>query len=91
MLRRTHDGCFWGVRVKPRGWGVIGMRNLLSRMGRFLRQVWSELRKVVWPTRRQAVVFTGVVFLSVAMVALMIWIVDSIVTKVLSLVIDVGS
>lgn len=70
---------------------MIGLRNLFGRIGRFFRQVWSELRRVVWPTRRQAAVFTGVVFLAVAVVALMTWVVDSVVNQILSLVIDIGS
>lgn len=46
-----------------------------ARLIRFLREVVSELRKVIWPTRRELVVYTAVVlvFVSfmVAFVALM--------------------
>lgn len=72
------------------GWDV-GVMNFFQRTARFFRQVWSELRKVVWPTRRQTVIFTGVVFVSVALVAAMTWLIDGILNALLSLVINVGS
>ena len=43
----------------------------------FLRGVWSELKKVHWPGRRQAIAYTGVVLIAVLFVALLLWIVDS--------------
>lgn len=39
-------------------------------MGRFVREVTNETKKVTWPTRRQTLAFTGVVILMVAVVAL---------------------
>ena len=45
--------------------------SLFSRIGRFIREVWGELRKVIWPTRKQMVTYTTVVLLFlVFMVAL---------------------
>ncbi|EHR59385.1 preprotein translocase subunit SecE [Saccharomonospora cyanea] len=42
-----------------------------ARLGRFIREVWGELRKVIWPTRKQMVTYTTVVLLFlVFMVAL---------------------
>ncbi|HTY73368.1 MAG TPA: preprotein translocase subunit SecE [Actinomycetes bacterium] len=43
--------------------------NLFARMGLYYRQVVSELRKVVWPTRKELVTYTivVVVFVSVLM------------------------
>lgn len=43
----------------------------------FLRGVWSELKKVHWPGRRQLIAYTGVVLIAVLFVALLLWIVDS--------------
>jgi preprotein translocase subunit SecE len=38
---------------------------------RFIREVWAELRKVIWPTRKQMVTYTTVVLVFVIfMVAL---------------------
>ena len=45
--------------------------SVLARFFRFLREVVSELRKVIWPTRKQLVTYTAVVLVFVAfMVAL---------------------
>lgn len=63
------------------------MRNFFEKASRFIRQVWSELRRVVWPTRRQTMVFTGIVLVSVAAVAVLIWVVDSILARILGLII----
>ena len=43
----------------------------IKRLFRFLREVVAELRKVIWPTRRQLVTYTTVVLIFVSfMVAL---------------------
>jgi len=43
----------------------------------FFREVWHELKKVHWPTRHQLLTYTAVVLVSVAICAVLIWIVDS--------------
>ncbi len=48
-----------------------------SRVKRYVREVRAELKKVAWPTRRELMAFTGVVFVSVVVVAALIWIIDS--------------
>ncbi|AXB46760.1 preprotein translocase subunit SecE [Amycolatopsis albispora] len=43
----------------------------IKRLVRFIREVWAELRKVIWPTRKQMVTYTAVVLVFLAfMVAL---------------------
>jgi len=45
--------------------------SLFSRLTRFLREVVAELRKVIWPTRKQMITYTSVVLVFLAvMVAL---------------------
>jgi preprotein translocase subunit SecE len=45
--------------------------SLFARLKRFIREVWAELRKVIWPTRKQMVTYTSVVLVFVIfMVAL---------------------
>lgn len=51
---------------------------------KFFQSVWSELKKVHWPTRSELVVYTAVVLCSVVVVALLIWIVDSILSQLLN-------
>ncbi len=65
------------------------MRKIINgwkRLVRFLKEVRSELRKVTWPTRRQTVVFTSVVLLSVAAVAALIWVVDTALSFMIGLI-----
>jgi preprotein translocase subunit SecE len=45
--------------------------SVFARLARYVREVVSELRKVIWPTRKQMVTYTSVVLVFVAfMVAL---------------------
>jgi len=59
----------------------------LDKVKRFLRGVKSEFKKVNWPGRRQLVVYTGVTFFAVALVALIIWIFDLVLGWVLQFII----
>ncbi|AET65949.1 preprotein translocase, SecE subunit [Desulfosporosinus orientis DSM 765] len=43
----------------------------------YFRGVLSELKKVHWPSRRQLLSYTVVVFFAVAIVSILMWIVDS--------------
>ena len=51
---------------------------------KFLQSAWAELKKVHWPTRSELVVYTTVVIGSVAVVAILIWIADSILSLLLT-------
>ena len=42
----------------------------------FMQQVRSEVSKVVWPTRRETALTTGMVFVMVTIVALFFFLVD---------------
>ena len=53
---------------------VVGRFHELTK---FLREVRSEMRKVVWPTRQQTVNYTLVVVLAVVLVAGLISITDA--------------
>ncbi|ANN20835.1 preprotein translocase subunit SecE [Amycolatopsis orientalis] len=45
--------------------------SIFARLMRFIREVWAELRKVIWPNRKQMVTYTAVVLVFVVfMVAL---------------------
>jgi preprotein translocase subunit SecE len=53
---------------------------LVSEAGRqftaFGRDSWREVRKVVWPTRKEAVQMTAYVFAFVVIMALFLWLTD---------------
>ena len=47
-------------------------RGLIARARLFVRQVVVELRRVVWPTRKQVTTYTGVVLVFVTALALIV-------------------
>ncbi len=49
----------------------------MEKSKKFFRGVWSELKKVHWPNRKELVNYTMVVLAATLVVAAMIWIVDS--------------
>ena len=60
--------------------------NLFGRISLFYRQVISELRKVVWPTRKQLSTYTAVVLVFVGFVIAVVSVFDLILTKLVFLV-----
>jgi preprotein translocase subunit SecE len=56
---------------------LIGARSGPGmRLWGFLKDSRAELRRVVWPTRRETLQTTGVVFLAAVVVGLMLWFFD---------------
>jgi preprotein translocase subunit SecE len=51
--------------------------NVFARIVRYIREVVSELRKVIWPTRKQMVTYTGVVLVFVAFMVALVFGLDS--------------
>lgn len=56
-------------------------RNLFSRTALFVRQVIAELRKVIWPTRKELIAYTTVVLVFVLFMAGIVAGLDYIFTK----------
>lgn len=50
--------------------------SIFARIGRWLRELKSELKKVQWPSKKQTINNTGIVIACVAVVGLFIWIFD---------------
>jgi preprotein translocase subunit SecE len=50
--------------------------SLLSRLARFLREVVAELRKVIWPSRKQLITYTLVVLVFVSFMIALVWLLD---------------
>ncbi|EGW39881.1 preprotein translocase subunit SecE [Desulfosporosinus sp. OT] len=48
-----------------------------DKAAEYFRGVLSELKKVHWPSRRQLLTYTAVVFVAVAIVSVLMWFVDS--------------
>ncbi|MBA2672745.1 preprotein translocase subunit SecE [Ramlibacter sp.] len=68
----------WGVLIV----GLIAAAGvfLSSETGRqfvaFGRDAWKEVRKVVWPTRKESIQMTAYVFGFVVIMALFLWLTD---------------
>jgi preprotein translocase subunit SecE len=53
-------------------WYTEAGRNFVA----FARESWEEAKRVVWPSRKETLQTTGVVFLFVFVMALFLWFVD---------------
>ena len=61
--------------------------GITKRIGRFFREVRSEMRKVIWPNRKELVNYTGVVVASVVVVSIIIWVLDTFFSGVIGMII----
>lgn len=48
-----------------------------TRVKNFFRAVWSELKNVHWPTKKQVLVYTGVVLLAIVIMMVILWVFDT--------------
>jgi len=62
-------------------------KSMGDRIKAFFRGVWSELKKVHWPDRKQLIVYTGVVVVFVLVMSLAIAALDAIFNELVKLVI----
>ena len=53
------------------------IKNWWENGKQYVVAVVNELKKVHWPGRTQLIAYTGVVLLSVAFIALLVWLFDS--------------
>ncbi|HWR45187.1 preprotein translocase subunit SecE [Sporomusa sp.] len=58
-----------------------------SRWKKFLREVKAELKKVTWPGKSELISYTGIVFVTVIVVAALIWVIDASFTQLLKAII----
>jgi len=63
----------------------VKVRDRVGQLVKFLREVRAELRKVLWPNRKETVVFTSVVVASVALVAAIFSLLDFVFGRLLRL------
>ena len=76
MATQTHGEVTKG-RAKPGGPAKDGRTSPAL----FVRQVVSELRKVIWPTRKELITYTGVVMTFVLFMVLIVTLLDTAFTK----------
>jgi preprotein translocase subunit SecE len=59
----------------------------ISQMVSFVRESRDELKKVAWPERDEIINFTIIVLVTVVIVSLFLWIIDSFLMNIMSRVI----
>jgi preprotein translocase subunit SecE len=57
-------------------------KTRLKNIGKFFKDIRGELKKVIWPTRKQLVNNTISVLITCFAVGIIIWIADGIFTKI---------
>ena len=57
----------------------------------FMREVRQEASKVTWPTRKETGITTAMVFIMVVLAALFFFFVDTIVAKLIQLILGLGA
>jgi len=62
------------------------IKLMISKIKRFLREAKVELKKVTWPTPKEALASTSVVIVVVIIVSLFLGVVDMGLTKIIRLV-----
>lgn len=67
---------FFDDKSKKKRGGKRGKMGPFARMGLFYRQIVAELRKVVWPTRKDLMSYTSVVIVFVVVMIGIVTVVD---------------
>jgi preprotein translocase subunit SecE len=70
VTRRKADSAESQPKLKSDRVGIFG------RVGRFIREVVAELRKVIWPTRKDLLTYTTVVVVFIAVMTSIIVVLD---------------
>ena len=68
----------WAVLIVALAAAVVafGVSESGKQLVAFGRDAWREVKKVVWPTRKEAVQMTAYVFVFVVVMALFLWLTD---------------
>ena len=78
LLAKQGQVAQWGALML--GLALAVVMFMVSEPGKqfvaFGRDAWKEVKKVVWPTRKEAIQMTAYVFGFVAIMALFLWLTD---------------
>ena len=67
--------------------GLVAMQTVKGRTAvAFAKESRTEVRKVVWPTRQEAVQTTGIVLVATLIMSLLLWGLDSVLFWVVGLI-----
>ncbi|MDZ4245818.1 MAG: preprotein translocase subunit SecE [Dehalococcoidia bacterium] len=65
---------------------MVKVSGMTGRVKRFLDEAKAELKKVTWPTRKQAIASTAVVIVVVIILSIFLSLVDLGLTKMIKLI-----
>ena len=65
---------------------MVGLSEITAKVTGFLSEANAELKKVTWPTRKQAFASTAVVIVVVIIVSVFLSLVDMGLTKIVKLI-----
>ncbi len=71
-----------------KGWSgglLVRLTRPFTNTWNFLREVWQELHRVVWPSHEDTYTFTVVVLIAIFIVAVWVGTLDMILTKLVGL------
>ena len=80
VLRQAGKKEFTPVKV-PEKKGVRHLNKRVRFVPKFIRESWAELKKVTWPTKREAIRLTFAVFVFATVFTLFIQIIDFVFNK----------
>jgi preprotein translocase subunit SecE len=67
------------------------VREQMINPGEFIQQVRQEVSKVTWPSRKETLVTTGMVFLMVFLAAMFFFVVDQVLALGVRTILGLGS
>ena len=78
LLRKQGSLVQWGALLVglTAATGVFLVSESGKRLVAFTKDAWREVKKVVWPTRKETVQMTAYVFAFVVVMALFLWFTD---------------
>ncbi|MBN2555695.1 MAG: preprotein translocase subunit SecE [Anaerolineales bacterium] len=68
----------------------IAPKKKQNPVTRYFRETVGELRKVNWPTRKEATRLTGIVIVVVAFMGFLLGVLDSVFTRIMGWIITAG-
>ena len=73
-----------------KGWNS---RNDMAKTSpaQFIREVRQETSKVTWPTRKETMITTAMVFIMVVLAAIFFFLADSVISSVIQFILGIGS
>ncbi|WP_183192652.1 preprotein translocase subunit SecE [Brevibacillus fluminis] len=74
------------MQVTKSGGSSVSFLSRFRRFGEFFGDVWSELKKVRWPNRKELINYTSVVLFTVVLLAVYFFVIDLGISRLIDLI-----